>query len=273
MELRAPDRLSPSKVEAFTSCPLAFRFSAIEKIPEPPSPHAAKGTLVHRALQLLFSEPPERRGPVTALAALEQALAEVRGTEEWRQLALDGPAEAAFVADAETLVRRYLAMEDPATVQAIGLELRLEAEVGDLKLVGIIDRLELDTDGQLVVTDYKTGAPPRAQHEQSRLTGVHFYAYLCEAALGRRPARVQLLYLRTGEVISTVPTAQSIAFLPKRTQAVHQAVVRACATGDFRPRPGPLCSFCAFQRWCPAFGGDPSRAASEAPVVFGLQAA
>jgi hypothetical protein len=35
------------------------------------------------------------------------------------------------------------------------------------------------------------------------------------------------------------------------------------------PREGALCASCAFRTWCPAFGGDPDRAALEAPVAFG----
>ena len=49
-----PVNLSPSRVDSFLTCPLAFRFSSIEKLPEPPSPHTTKGSLVHRALELLF---------------------------------------------------------------------------------------------------------------------------------------------------------------------------------------------------------------------------
>ena len=41
----------------------------------------------------------------------------------------------------------------------------------------------------------RPGKPPRITHEQGRLSGVNFYALLCERVLGRRPARVQLLYL------------------------------------------------------------------------------
>ena len=47
-----PTSLSPSRVEKFTSCPLAFRFASIEKLPERPSIHATRGSLVHRALEL-----------------------------------------------------------------------------------------------------------------------------------------------------------------------------------------------------------------------------
>ena len=38
-------------------------------------------------------------------------------------------------------------MEDPTAVQDIGLELRLEAQVGSLALRGIIDRLDLQMEG------------------------------------------------------------------------------------------------------------------------------
>jgi putative RecB family exonuclease len=48
MALSPPTSLSPSKISTFTDCALAFRFSAIERLPEPPSAPATKGTLVHR---------------------------------------------------------------------------------------------------------------------------------------------------------------------------------------------------------------------------------
>ena len=172
---------------------------------------------------------------------------------------------AVFVADAHTLMDTYLTLEDPKAVAPIGLELRLEAQVGGLLMLGIIDRLEEDEDGQLVVTDYKTGRAPSIHYEQHRLGGVHFYAFLCEQALGRRPAVIRLMYLRDATIIEARPTERSARFLPKRTEAVWRAISRACETGEFKPRPSRLCPSCAFQDWCPAFGGDPDRAALRSP--------
>jgi putative RecB family exonuclease len=260
MALPLPTSLSPSKVASFKDCALAFRFSAIDRLPEPPSPWATKGTLVHRALELLFCEPAPERTVATALACLDQARVEMATDPEYVGLELDADAQAQFAADAEVLVRRYFELEDPTTVQPIGLELRLEAQVGSLTLRGIIDRLELDADGGLVVTDYKTGKTPGVIHEQSRLGGVHFYAFLCERVLGRRPSRIQLLYLAEPVAIVAEPSDQSIRGLEQRTAAIWKAVERACATDDFRPRPSPLCNWCSFQDYCPAFGGDPARA-------------
>ncbi|CAA9228784.1 MAG: RecB family exonuclease [uncultured Acidimicrobiales bacterium] len=261
MSLPLPTSLTPSKVSSFKDCALAFRFSAIDRLPEPASPAAYKGTLVHRALQLLFwDEPAGSRSMAAAMAKLEQAWAEAQDDPEFVELSLTEADVTDFRADAELLVRRYFELEDPDQVQVIGTELRLEVEIGSLKLRGIIDRLELDSNGDLVVTDYKTGRSPGASFEQSRMGGVHFYAFLCEQVLGVRPVRIQLLHLREPVAISMVPSDQSIRGLQQRTQAIWSAVERACETDSFKPKPGRLCDWCSFKAYCPAFGGDPQGA-------------
>jgi putative RecB family exonuclease len=263
-----PMSLSPSRVSSFTSCPMQFRFSSIEKLPEAPGVATTKGTIVHRALELLFVRPAADRTPEALGADMETAIEEYRTHPDYVGLRLEGAAIDRFDRDCHSLIEKYFAMEDPTTVREIGLELWMEAPVGDLTLRGIIDRLELDADGELVVTDYKTGRAPSGNFEQKSLAGVHFYSFLCEALFGKRPAKIRLMYLASGETIETVPTAQSVKFITTRTKAVWSAVERACTTGDFRPRKSKLCDWCSFQQWCPEFGGDPSLAASESTAAF-----
>ncbi len=129
-----------------------------------------------------------------------------------------------------------------------------------LRLRGVIDRLELDEEGELVVTDYKTGKAPGLSQEQARLGGVHFYAFLCEHVLGRRPVRVQLFHLREPLAICSIPSEQSINGLERQATAIWAAVRRACTLEDFRPKPGRLCDWCGFHAYCPAMGGDISLA-------------
>src|SRR5690349_20732342 len=150
MPLELPTSLSPSKVSTFKDCALAFRFSATDRLPEPPGAPAVKGTLVHRALELLFCAGPEVRTPAFAHECLARAVADLDTDEEFQGLGLDDDAKAEFVADAATMVDRYFTLEDPSTITPIGIELRLEVDVGDLRLRGIIDRLELDEHGGLV---------------------------------------------------------------------------------------------------------------------------
>jgi len=267
-----PTSLSPSRVESFTSCPLAFRFANIERIEDPPTVHTTRGSLVHRALELAYMHPAERRTPELFATSLDRALAEYRALDDFTGLGFSDDQAAAFEQQCRRLVETYLRMEDPTAVRPIGLELRLSATVGDLNLRGIIDRLEL-RNGELVVTDYKTGRAPSVNWESKSLSGVHFYSLLCREVFGRLPVAIRLMYLSTGETIEATPSERSAKFVATRTAAVWNAVARACVTGDFKPHPSGLCNSCRFQPWCPSFGGDPERAHLEAPVAFGLAAA
>jgi putative RecB family exonuclease len=260
MAFPVPYTLSPSKVSSFTDCALAFRFSAIDRLPQPPAPWSTKGTLVHTALERLHLLPAPERTLDAALEALGAAADDIRSDPDYADLDLDEEAERAFHDDAAELVRRYFQIEDPRRIDAIGLEVSLDVVVEGVRLRGIIDRLELDADGELVVTDYKTGSVPSVQHERKRLSGVHLYSLLCEELLGRRPGRVQLLYLRQPVAIVTEPNEQSTRGTRRTLAAVWQAVERACDREDFRPRPSRLCDFCAFRQYCPSFGGSPDEA-------------
>jgi len=264
-----PSTLSPSRVESFLSCPLAFRFASIQRLPDPPTPATTKGSLVHRSLELLFLLAPAERTPRALDHCVADAIEEYRVHPDFTELHLADDEAQRFFAECRELATNYMALEDPRRVRAIGLELMLAAPVSDgLTLRGIIDRLELDENGELVVTDYKTGRAPHPNYERKSLSGVQFYAFLCESVFGRIPAAVRLMYLRSGEVITATPSPQSTKYMTTRTNAVWKAVATACDRDDFRPKPSTLCNFCAYQRWCPEYGGDPALAATEAPVVL-----
>lgn len=262
MALPLPGSLSPSRLSSFTACGLQFRFTAIDQLPEPPTIAATRGTLVHAALEQLFTLPAPERVPAAAAACLDDAVERLRPHPDWTGLGLDHDAEVRLRDEAAALVARYFRLEDPREVHPVGLELKLEVSVGDIRLRGIIDRLDL-VDGELVVTDYKTGRAPGEGFARRQMTGVHLYSLMCERWFGRRPVRVQLLHLAEPVAIVAEPSDQSARGLARRLEAVWQAVETACEREDFRPRPSSRCDWCAFRQWCPAFGGDPSRAAVE----------
>src|SRR5580698_10395078 len=128
MALPVPRSLSPSKVSSFKDCALAFRFSVIDRLPEPASPHMVKGTLVHSALEGLFWD--HQRGELTPEAArtsLAKAWAALQDDPEFTELALSEPEREAFLAEAEVLVSNYFRLEDPNSIDTVGVELLLEA--------------------------------------------------------------------------------------------------------------------------------------------------
>ncbi len=268
MTFPLPKSLTPSKVASFKDCALAFRFSAIDKLPEDPSAPATKGTLVHKVLERLFWElEAGSRTLERALSFLDQEAALLFASEEWELLLLDAAEQAPFREDSDKLLRNYFELEDPNKISIIGTELLLESRLGTMNLRGIIDRLDRNQNGDLIIVDYKTGRAPGEKFESGKLGGVHFYAYLCEQVLGRRPVEVKLLYLREPLSISTRPSEQSIRAMSIRAGAIWTAVEKACEREDFRPSPGQLCNWCSFQDYCPAKGGT-----LPVPVQFGQSA-
>ncbi len=251
--LAPPATLTPSKIDRFIACPLAFRYAYIDHLPEPPSIHQVRGTLVHGALQRLhFDTPAGRRSHQAARVALEHAWAQLGSQDEVASLDLDAKGRDQLLSEARELLEHYFELEDPDAVCPIGIELDLRVELSGIELRGIIDRLDRREEGDLVVVDYKTGRAPRPEQSRSRLGGVAFYAFLCEQVLGRRPSEVRLIYLRDRVVIAQSPSDQTMRGLRQRAIAVWQAIERACERDDFRPSPSPLCKTCAFQPRCPA---------------------
>jgi putative RecB family exonuclease len=86
---------------------------------------------------------------------------------------------------------------------------------------------------------------------------------------GRRPDRVQLLYLSKPERIITHPSDQSLRGVEVKSGAVMRAVRTACARDDFRPRASALCAYCSFREFCPEYGGRPDLAR---PTLLARQA-
>jgi putative RecB family exonuclease len=77
--------------------------------------------------------------------------------------------------------------------------------------------------------------------------------------------QVKLLHLKEPTTIIAEPSEQAIRGQRQKALAVWSAIERACHDEDFRPRTSPLCRFCRFKEFCPAYGGDPGDAA----VVLG----
>ena len=145
--------LSPSRAGDFMTCPLLYRFRTIDKLPEPASPDAVRGTLVHKVLEDLFELPALERTPVRAEQMLEPS---------WHRLLADEPGLAAiFEGDdsvdrdrwwdtCRTVLERYFTLEDPTRLEPAERELYVEWLLDSkLLLRGFVDRVDVAPDGAI----------------------------------------------------------------------------------------------------------------------------
>lgn len=257
--------LSPSRANDFMQCPLLFRFRTIDKLPEPPSPAAVRGTLVHAVLERLFDAPAGARTLDAARALVPSAWdAIVAERPDCADLPPEGDL-AAWFAEAEALLARYFTLEDPNRLQPAERELVVRTELDDgLELRGVVDRLDVAPDGAMRVVDYKTGRSPTPGFESGALFQMRFYALVLSRLRGRMPAMLQLVYLGDGTVLRHQPTEGELTAVEQRIRAVWSGIRTAAETGSWEPRASALCSFCAHQALCPLFGGTPPELAPEA---------
>jgi len=253
--------LSPSRAGDFLTCPLLYRFRVIDRLPEPPSPVAVRGTLVHAVLEHLFDQPAPGRTPQQAHSLL---------APEWERLAADEPELASLFGSDEELMAwmldRYFTLEDPRRIEPAHRELCVEADLASgLRLRGYIDRLDVAPGGEIRIVDYKTGTAPPEEFEARALFQMKFYALAIWRSQGQVPAMLQLMYLGNGEILRYWPEEADLLATERKVEALWQAIERAYVQRDWRPRPGRICEWCAHQAICPAFGGTPPPVPDDLP--------
>jgi putative RecB family exonuclease len=280
--------LSPSRAGDFMACPLLYRFRVVDRLPEPPNPVAARGTVVHAVLEQLFDLPaaertleravsllePQWQRLLTAepeLAALVSAEAEsatgaeratgaesATGADTETNDTQSGDSLTSLVASAADLLRRYFELEDPRCLEPAERELFVETVLDSgLALRGYVDRLDIAPGGDMRVVDYKTGRAPRETFEAKALFQMRFYALVLWRLHARVPRVLQLLYLGSGEVLRYEPDEADLRATERKVDALWAAIRRASERADWRPNPSRLCEWCSHHALCPAFGGIP----------------
>ncbi|MFI6601080.1 RecB family exonuclease [Nonomuraea sp. NPDC050536] len=252
--------LSPSRAGDFMTCPLLYRFRVIDQLPEKPSQAAVRGTVVHAVLERLYDLPAPRRSVEAALELLEPQWQRLLGEEPaFGEMFADAEEQAAWLAQARDMLRRYFTLEDPTRLEPAERELYVEAVLDSgLMLRGYVDRLDVAPTGEVRVVDYKTGSAPGPDFEAKALFQMKFYALVLWRLRGEVPRLLQLVYLGGGgEVLRYAPDEADLRATERKVQALWVAIQRALETGEWRARPSRLCDWCDHQSLCPEYGGTP----------------
>jgi putative RecB family exonuclease len=262
---------SYSKLKAFETCPLKFRYRYLDRItPDLETIEAFTGKRVHEVLEALFrslaADPrPPDLGEVLALY-----------DEAWER-AWHGQVEVIkpgyTPADYRRLGSRCLATfyrgNWPFSFDhTLGLETEIEFELEqELKIkhenesparprvVGVLDRVASGAGGELHVHDYKTSTYlPRQQEILGDLQLAIYQLGAAKRWPGAPAVKLIWHFLAFGRRVTVrlgqTGLSERQALLGRRIGNIARAVV------DRRlpPRVSPLCRWCGYRRLCPAYG-------------------
>ena len=244
-------RLSPSGINDFNNCPQLYKYRSIDRLPQPPSLDAERGTLVHTVLHDLFESIPSKRTPIAAIDLLPSRWrAQVDAKPELAAMVIN---EKEWLDRASALLKTYFTLERPESFEPTHREMHLENDFEEnVYLHGYVDRLDIAPTGEVRIVDYKTGKAPKPGWEEKALFQLRVYALLYWKAHGVLPRLLQLIYLGDGKLVKNNPT---IADLETTEKILHRTADDIFASIDkdyWPPKPSRLCDWCFFKTICPA---------------------
>jgi putative RecB family exonuclease len=260
-----PPVFSHSRLSSFENCPKQFHFRYVLKIESPSeSVEAFLGKRVHEVLERLYRFVKDGRVP-----SVDKVVHRFRAfwTEQFDPTRIT-ITRSEFVADTyreigERCLRNHYRRHYPFDGdETLALEEHVSFALddgGQYLMQGIIDRLVRTRDGTLEIHDFKTGArvPPQRVLDEDRQLALY------QLGLRRRygddtPVRLVWHYLQAGMTLSSQRTREQLDTLRDKTVAL---IDRIQAEERFAPKPGPLCDWCEYRGYCPAFEAERAAAA------------
>jgi putative RecB family exonuclease len=247
--------VSPSRLNLWLKCPLAFKLRYIEGIITPTSPAMFVGSMLHVALECFY-----RHQLLAIPLAITEFLKQVDAL--WEPNVASDSVAFASQADEETcrqqvigLVTAYLHEATVFEERPSAVEVTLEAPLIDprtgenlgIPLLGVID-LVLDESAGPFIVDFKTAARSTSPTDVTHEIQLSSYAYLLRQTSRRQESGLeirQLIKTKVPQVKYHRHPARSEAHF-RRLFAVIRAYLDDLDQRRFVFRPGLGCHSCEF---------------------------
>ena len=242
-----PLSLSASSIETYASCPLKYRLSNIDHVPEKPSkPQLTFGNIIHQVLEK-FHDGDTVQTEAHLLALLD---------EYWTSEGFDYQSrEEKFFEQGQELLKRYWTFIKDNPPDIIATEREFQFDIKDVTIRGKIDRIDHGSAG-LRVIDYKTSKTASPAKKSLQLAIYSLYLQQSEdTALHGLPEWAGLFFLR--EKDDPLKTHQFTIEELLETRNNISEVASNIRKKRFPAKKGFHCEWCDYKHLlCPEWEGD-----------------
>lgn len=234
--------LSASVIERYETCPLQFKIERFWKVPGEVAAQMQYGNTIHTLLRDYYES--RRAG-------------RPKSADEMVQLLRAGLAETGFVdpvqrelyeKEGTKQLREFVRLDQakpPAEV--IGTERGFEITLGGVRVKGRLDRIDRIAGNRVAIIDYKTGKPRTEDHARKSLQ-LSIYALAAREKWDYEAERLTFYNVADNTEVASKRDAPQLAEACQRVAEVAAEI----NAGNFDPKPGFHCGWCAYRNLCPA---------------------
>ena len=238
---------SATSLSLYESCPLAYKYRMYDRLKSPGySPDAIFGIFIHNILEKIYQTDQSDKDSI--LLVLE---------DEWDELRFDSLTQSnEYKKEALNLLNDYF-KENPIDrdIRYV-LEKEFSAFIGDVEFRGKLDRIDVNTSGEMQIIDYKTSQKKKTQKSIIKDLQLPYYFFLLSRSTDDESkfeiSSGKFEYVRHAESpsVEIQLNKDDIDRVEDRVRNISSSVQRSV----FTPKKNSICYYCEFKRLlCPLY--------------------
>ncbi|MBU3734057.1 MAG: ATP-dependent helicase [Candidatus Planktophila sp.] len=233
--------VSPSGAESFIECGVKW-FLQNNGGSDGDSAAQVLGSAIHAFAAKMVQEPGTTR---------EQLIDNLRSS--WKLIDPEsGWVSASHLESAVTMLQKFVEYHNETTREVKGAELRFDVKLGRARIIGTVDRLEVEADGSLFIIDFKTGGTAIGKEEAKKNLQLASYQLgVAEGGFadGSKSSGAELVYLGTDTAGAAI--RQQFAIDLEETKATIETIGEGMGAATFFATVNKRCKGCPVRKSCP----------------------
>jgi RecB family exonuclease len=233
--------VSPSGAESFVECGVKW-FLQNNGGSDGDSTAQVLGSAIHAFAAKMVQEPGTTR---------EKLIESLQSS--WKLIDPDsGWVSASHLESAVTMLKKFTDYHAKNNREIKGVELRFDVKLGRARIIGTVDRLEVQADGSFYVIDFKTSKNPITGKEAEK--NLQLASYQLAVAEGgfegsTKSSGAELVYL--GDKAQSATTKEQHAINLEETKQTIETIGEGMAAATFFATVNKRCKGCPVRKSCP----------------------
>jgi superfamily I DNA/RNA helicase/CRISPR/Cas system-associated exonuclease Cas4 (RecB family) len=233
--------VSPSGAESFVECGLKW-FLQNNGGSDGDSTAQVLGSAIHAFAAKMVLEPGTTR---------EQLIDSLQSS--WKLIDPEsGWVSASHLESAVIMLEKFVEYHKDTKREVKGAELRFDVKLGRARIIGTVDRLEVEADGSLFIIDFKTGNTAISKEDAKKNLQLASYQLgVAEGGFadGTKSSGAELVYLGTSSAGASI--RQQYAIDLEETKATIETIGEGMGAATFFATVNKRCKGCPVRKSCP----------------------